>query len=111
MSETINDKLKKLITKVNSIQGSLLSMGKRLTALEEKPIIESEFEGDKQLLFRIAEYLGSAVGYTKDEDTVQDVGLGEETTPESETEEVVTEPEDEIDQETLDALDEVIEDG
>lgn len=112
MSETINDKLKKLITKINSIQGQQLTMGKRLTALEEQKG-SPEFIGDKELLFRIARYLGSAVGYEVDKPTEG------ETIDETEEEGITTKEDieemlgqdipEEISQETLDALDEVIE--
>jgi len=74
MTETLTEQLKKLLSKVNSIQGQQLTFAQRLKAVEEKK--PAEFEGDKDLLFRIAKYLGSAVGFTKDEDTVQEVEIG-----------------------------------
>ena len=104
-NESINDKLKKLITKVNSIQGSLLSMGKRLTALEEKK--ESTYTPDDTFLNYLKGYMfGNATPWILEEEV--------ELIPEAETIAIVDpipteEPEDEISQETLDALDEVIE--
>ena len=98
MTETLNDKIKKLVAKYNSIQGSLLSMGKRLTALEEKEThLPEPALKDNELLTKVATYLG----FIKDE---------KETDIIEETAEVIEESE-EIAQETIDALDEVIEDG
>jgi len=99
MTETLNDKIKKLVTKVNSIQGSLLSMGKRLTALEEaEPEKFRDAPADNDLLNKIAIYLGFLKTDEKEE------------VSEPETEEVATEIEEEvISEEVLEALDEVIE--
>lgn len=105
MTDSLNEKIKKLVTKYNSIQGSLLSMGKRLTALEEKKE-SKEFEGDKELLFRIADYLGDSI--KPPAEVIADVAPPK-VGPEKEEVEEEEETEEEIDPETLDALDEIIE--
>jgi len=98
--ETLNEKIKKLVTKVNSIQGSLLSMGKRLTALEEKK--ESTYTPDDAFLNFLKGYLfGGQTPWILEE-------------KEKEQLEAIAEPDpiidiEEIDPEVLDSLDEIIE--
>lgn len=109
MTETINEQLKKLISKLNSIQGSLLSMGKRLTALEEKKP-ESDFQiPDVAAFTYMIHYMFGEGKPWLLEEIVEDEKTEEVLEPKDSILGRALPKEEVIDEEVLEQLDEIIE--
>ena len=105
MTDTLTDKIKLVIKKVDSIRGTQLNHSKRITALEEKE--PEKFRGvtDSDLLNKIATYLG----FVKDGKEGSEEESGEGSKEESEGIPVsIVEEVDLIDPATEKELDEII---
>ena len=105
MTDTLTDKIKLVIKKVDSIRGTQLNHSKRITALEEKPTIEPALK-DNELLTKIGVYLGFIKEETKEileEIAVSTIEEVKEDVQEEEIEDLPL-----IDPATEKALDEVI---
>lgn len=97
VNETLTEQLKKLLSKVNSIQGQQLTFAQRLKALEEKKPFENI---DSALLIKIAKYLGFIP--KEEEEPVEELKEA--------LAEIVIADKEEVDPEVLESLDELIKD-
>ena len=103
---TLQEKILKLIEKVNGLNGQALSLAKRVKALEEKPEPIATQPVDNDLLLKIAKYLGFV-----NDDEPEELPIEEEQLEEEQLEEVEEVIEESVDEETLEKIDEVINDA
>ena len=100
----LQEKILKLIEKVNGLNGQVLSLAKRVKALEEKKVT-SDFTPDETFLNFLKGYMfGDTTPWILEE--VQEEEVTEELPEEEEPE-----PEESVDAEVLEKLDEVINDA
>ena len=102
---SLQEKIEKLINKINGLNGQILSLAKRVKELEEKPCLEQEgFIPDETFMNYLKGYMFG--------DTTPWIRIEAEPEPE-EVEEIeeVQEDIESVDEEVLEKLDEVIEDA
>ena len=108
---SINDKLVEVTNKLNTIQGQLLSLAKRVKELEEQEPAGESFRGDEKFLNYLKGYMfGDSEPWNFDGEGIEEVGAD---SPEEEAEEVTEEEEEvaEVSPETLEKLDQALNNG
>jgi len=103
---SINDKLVEVTNKLNTIQGQLLSLAKRVKELEEKEPAGESFRDEKFLNYLKGYMFGDSEPWNFDSEVTKEVGADSPEEEAEEEEEVA-----EVSPETLEKLDQALNNG